>query len=126
MVNMANFDYHNENPFDLKENDCTIRAITFVTGLNYYTVKHKMELVAELLECTATCPCCYFHLVDYVFKFPRVNCKGMTVGEFAKRHPRGIYLIRMDSHISSIMDGRIKDTFDCSDYIATDCWFCGE
>lgn len=123
---MENFDYHNENPFGLAENDCTIRAITYATGLDYYQTRHKMELVAELLECTASCPCCYFHLLDYVFAFPREECRGMTAGEFAEQHPQGIYLIRMEGHISVTDSGRIKDIFDCSDYILTDAWYCGE
>lgn len=116
------FDYYNRNPLGIEEEDCVTRAISFCSGMSYFTTRKKLQLVAELLDCDELCPCCYFHLLDYVFKYKRVKCKGMTVGEFAEQHPRGLYLIRMDGHISVILNGRIKDIWDCSKRMATDCW----
>lgn len=116
------FDYYNRNPLGIEEEDCVTRAISYCANWSYFKTRKKLQLTAELLECEELCPCCYFHLLDYVLKFDRVKCRGMTVGEFAKQHPKGTYLIRMTGHISVIKDGRIKDLFDCSSYVATDCW----
>lgn len=123
---MSRFDYYNRNPLGLEEEDCVTRAISLCSGYSYYDIRHKLELTAELLDCQALCPCCYFHLLDFVFKFPRVEVSGISVGEFAEQNQRGIYLVRMDGHISTIWDGRIKDLFDCSREIITDAWYCGE
>lgn len=123
---MANYDYYNRNPLGLLEEDCVTRAISLASGLNYYDIRHKLELTAELFDCPALCVCCYENLLDCVFQFPRIECRGMTVREFAEQHPIGIYLVRMEGHLSTIVEGRCKDIFDCTDYVVTDAWCCGE
>ena len=120
---MQDFKYVNLNPMGLNESDCVTRAIALVSKRDYFDIRRKLNLVSELLECEELCPCCYFHLLDYVFCYERVNCRDLTVGEFALQHPRGIYLIRMEGHISVIIDGKVNDTWRCHDKIATDCWF---
>ena len=46
------------------------------------------------------------------------GCKGnikITVEEFVRSHPRGIYLITMNGHITCCIDGCIYDTFNPKD-----------
>ena len=53
----------------------------------------------------------------------RVNCDGMYPAEFAEVNPQGRYLLRLNGHILSCIDGKIYDTFD-SRYmdLLTDAW----
>jgi hypothetical protein len=46
----------------------------------------------------------------------------MTVEEFADMHPIGTYLVRMEQHISIIIDNCIYDIFDCRDKVLTNAW----
>lgn len=46
------------------------------------------------------------------------GCKNnykITVGDFVRENPEGIYLITMNGHITCAINGHIYDTFDPSD-----------
>lgn len=123
---MAKFIYYNNNPFGFEEDDCVTRAITLCSGLSYFDISNKLKLTGELLDCEKLCVCCYDFLIEKVLKFPKVEIDmGMTVDDFAKQHPKGIYLLRMEQHITSLIDGTIYDLWDCSDRKISHAWFCG-
>ena len=110
---MAKFRYWNENPQGEKRNDCVTRAICFATNLSYPQVRKKLFHTAKLLDCTKLCPTCYGFAIQQVFGGVPKNCEGMTVGEFADKHPMGIYLIRIKGHLTVIKDNVCYDLWDC-------------
>ena len=114
--------YYNVNPLDLEEQDCVIRAISLAVGKSYYEIISLLEETTKIFNCEALCVCCYSYLLDNYFKFDKVNVSGMTPKEVAKIHPYGIYLIRMDGHLSCMINGCVYDIWDCSNEIITDCW----
>lgn len=114
--------YYNQNPDGDRENDCVTRAISLASGMPYHVIRKKLFHISKLLNCEKLCVCCYRHLLDDVFKYRRVECYGDTVSEFANKHPEGTYLVRMGGHITTIIDGRIWDTFDCGNEFCTDAW----
>ncbi|MCM1437807.1 MAG: hypothetical protein NC131_01155 [Roseburia sp.] len=66
---------------------------------------------------------CYDNLLEDYFGYKPVFVpQGITVGEFAKEHPKGVYLVRMEGHISVIMQGKSIDIFDCTDTPLTNAW----
>lgn len=119
---MARFVYYNINPDGEKASDCVTRAISLGTGLDYTTIRRKLYHSAKLFDCDKLNVDCYAHLLEDVFKFPKVNTYGMTVGEFADNHPYGIYLVRMSGHISTIWQGKVVDIWDCRDSLITNAW----
>lgn len=119
---MSKFVYYNVNPYGDKEEDCVCRAITFCTGLDYHDVEDKLRLIGRLMNCEKLCVCCYRHLLDDIFKFKRVDCDYMSVGEFADNYPYGTYIVRMNGHLSSVKDNTVYDIFDCRKLICTDAW----
>lgn len=116
------FIYHNINPDGDREQDCVTRAISLCCNLPYSTVRSKLYHTSKLLDCEKLCVCCYKFLIEEVLKCRRVNCDGMRVGDFAYNYPNGTYLVRMDGHISSVINGDLWDTWDCRDRIVTDAW----
>lgn len=119
---MSRFVYYNKNPNGDRRNDCVTRAISLASGLPYPEIRRKLFHTSRLLNCDKLCVACYRHLLDDVFKYPRVKCYGNTVNEFAQKHPKGAYLLRMSGHITTIIDGTIFDLFDCGDIEITDAW----
>ena len=119
---MARFSYYNINPDGVRKNDCVTRAISLASGLDYKEVQEKLFYTAKLLNCEKLCVCCYRHLLDDVLKYRRVDCDGLMVGEFADTYPNGTYLVRMNGHISCIIDGTIYDIWDCRGEWLTDAW----
>lgn len=111
---MAKFRYWNENPMGKKVSDCVTRAIKLASGLPYSTIRKKLFHTKELLDCESPyCTTCYSFLVQQVLGGVPTNCNGMTVGEFADRHQKGTYLIRIEGHLTSVINGNLYDTHDC-------------
>lgn len=119
---MARFVYHNVNPDGQRASDCVTRAISLGSGLDYPIVRRKLYHSAKLFDCDKLNVDCYCHLLQDVLKFPRVNCEGFTVEEFADTYPYGVYLVRMDGHISTICNGEVVDIWDCRDCEITHAW----
>ena len=116
------FIYHNQNPKGLRVSDCVIRAISLASGIDYNTIWKKLYYCGKLLDCDPFCLNCYSFLLNDYFKYPKVNAKNLTIKEFSETHPKGIYLVRVSSHISVVYDSNIIDIWDCSNEIITDCW----
>lgn len=120
---MSEYYYLNLNPLGEDEQDCVCRAISLATGRDYYDIERKLWLTARLFECDELCVCCYHHLLDKVFEYPKVYCRDMTVSEFMRKHRRGTFILRMDGHCTCIINGRLFDTHDCLDKVVTDAWY---
>lgn len=119
---MSKFVYLNVNPDSQRKSDCVTRAISLASGLPYAKVRKKLFHISKLLECEKLCMSCYKHLIEDVLNYRRVNCQDMTVGDFADLNPSGVYLVRVDGHISTIIDNVCYDIWDCRDQFVTDAW----
>jgi hypothetical protein len=112
---MAGFRYWNENPQGQEISDCVTRAIVFATNTPYAKVRKKLYHTARLLECEKLCPTCYSFAIQEVFGGIPIHCEGLSVGEFADKHPKGVYLIRIKGHLTVIKNAVCYDLFDCRD-----------
>lgn len=110
---MAQFRYWNENPQGEKRNDCVTRAIAFATNLPYSVIRKKLFYTAKLLNCEKLCHTCYSFAIQEVFGGIPIHCDGMSVGEFADKHPYGTYLIRIHGHLTVIHDCVCYDLWNC-------------
>jgi len=54
--------------------------------------------------------------------FERFCINDITVREFARIYNKGIFLVTMRNHITTIIDGTIYDTFDPSSRIVWCAW----
>jgi hypothetical protein len=120
---MAKYSFLNLNPLGELEEDCVTRAIALVLCEDYYAIKRKLELVAELFECEKLCVCCYKFLLDEVYKLERIEeYAGVTIKEFAKHHKQGVYLIRVDNHLTALVNDTLYDIWDARDEIVRIVW----
>ena len=120
---MAKFRYYNRDEDGVHRNNCVTRAISLASGMSMGETRRKLRCVATLFDCYRRIFLnCYKHLIENVLYYKPLNCDGMTVEEFADMHPIGTYLVRMDSHISIIIDNTIMDIFDCRDHMLTNAW----
>lgn len=113
----------NLQPLGRLEEDCVTRAISLATGEDYTTIQDKLYYIGKLFECEQLCVCCYKHLLDYVYNCTRIEAvQGMTINEFLKTFPHGVYLIRVSGHLTCVIDGEIIDTWNCADKIVDIVW----
>ena len=93
------------------------------SGLPYEEVEKKLWLTAELYNCDKLCKFCYSNFINNVLKYTEISeCEELTVGQFADRHPFGIYLIRVPFHLTCIIDGVCYDIWDCRDEVCDRVW----
>lgn len=119
---MSKFIYFNDNPDGTKTDDCVTRAIAFTTGIPYTKIRQKLLYISKLYDCPRLCVDCYKHLIEDVIGATRINCKGLTVGEFANEHPYGTYIVRINGHVTCIIDNAIYDIWDCRDRMCDIAW----
>lgn len=122
---MNNYVYYNSNPLSLHEEDCVNRAINTALDVDYYKVKKQLVLIAELFDCEALCVCCYERLLELVYHLKRMdNFKGMPIWEFCEMFKSGTFIIRVDGHLTCVIDGIIHDIWNCEDEIIDIVWQC--
>ena len=109
------FKYYNANPKGRNVNDCTVRAISLATGRTWDETYRELSHFAQI---QAIMPDDVIYIDEYLAnRFPVVcDCEGLeiTVEEFVRNHPLGIYLITMAGHITCSINGIVYDTFDPS------------
>ena len=118
------FYYYNNNPNLFIENDCVTRSISLVTQKPYEDVADDLFYTGKLYKCEKLNLYCYENLLDHVYKMPKISeAVGMTIEDFSKKYIDGMFLVRVDGHLSAVINGKIYDIWDCSQKIITDCWF---
>lgn len=117
------YQFKNLNPLGKRELDCVCRAISGALEINYYEIQNKLELIGALFECDKLCVCCYKFLLDNVYNLERIEeYKGLTIKEFIRCNPYGVYIIRVEGHLTYCENKVIKDIFDCSNEIVDLVW----
>lgn len=111
------FIYYNANPRGRRVNDCTVRAISLATNTSWDSAYERLSRFAQA---QSIMPDEVAYIDEYLERhFNKIcGCKNnykITVGDFVKQNPRGVYLITMNGHITCAIDGDIYDTFDPSD-----------
>lgn len=120
---MARYQFLNVNPVGKIEEDCVCRAISLALDEDYYKIQEKLYLVAKLFECEYLCVCCYKYLLDNVYDLKRIEeVKGMTVEEFANHFPIGVFIVRVEGHLTCVIDNNIMDIWNCKDEIVDLVW----
>lgn len=112
---MAHYKFLNLNPLNKNEKDCVCRAISLGLQKNYYEVLEELELIGKLFKCEKLCVCCYKFLLDNVYGLERIEeAKGMKIKDFIQKNKKGTYLIRIEGHLTCIINGICYDTWDCT------------
>jgi hypothetical protein len=116
------YKFLNINPLNKKEEDCVNRAISLALCKDYYVIRNKLYLIADLFDCDTLCVCCYKHLLDDVYQLPRIDMKGYTIKEFIRKYPKGTFIIRVDGHLTCVINGKCYDIWDCTDEVIDIVW----
>jgi hypothetical protein len=114
------YKFHNANPLNRFEDDCTIRAISCATGKSWDCVYDELS---DLAQIKGTMMDNKDFIIDYLdTRYRRVPYLPNTVGETADRYVFNILLITMNGHICCSKYGIIYDTFDPRDRFVEEAW----
>ena len=114
------YKYYNANAKNNFIDDCVIRSISVAEGKTWDETYEELSILARkeaLLFSSVP------FVEDYLdSKYKRVCYKSKTVGDFVEKHPKGIYLITMNGHITCSYYGTIIDTFNPENRIMKCAW----
>ena len=121
---------YNPNPVGRRVGDCSVRAISKALGVDWETayamiasngfamgdMPSSNSVWGAVLRQNGfkkqvipnSCPDCY------------------TFADFARDNPRGTFVLGTGTHVATVVDGNIYDSWDSSDEIPAFVWFRGD
>ena len=108
--------YINLNPRKKSVGDCTIRAIGIATDRNWYDVYLDLCLFGMLMcDMPSSNAVTTAYLKKKGFSRHTVTeelSEDYTVKDFCKDHPQGVYVIGTGSHLTTVIDGTLFDSWN--------------
>ena len=111
--------YYNIHPRHLAVDDCVKRAVALATGMPYMLVQRGLN---EHKRVTGVKRFYDFpnprSYMENVLGIPNVRMprgSSVTVGEFARKNPKGRYVLSVSGHWTACVDGVVYDTWDCTE-----------
>lgn len=121
---------YNPNPAGRYVGDCTIRAICKLTDQDWDSVyagtTFEGFLRKDMPSGNSTWGS-YLNRLGYVRRGLPDTCPFCyTVKDFCHDHPRGKFLLALDQHVVTVVDGDYYDTWDSGNEIPLYFWTKGE
>ena len=111
------------NPQGLLTNDCTVRAVCAVTGMDWYAAHDALcYLSRELADIPSTNRVWWTFLGGIGFRrmaLPNTCPDCYTVEKFAADHPAGAYVLGPWEHAVAVIDGDWWDAWDSGQTVPT-------
>ena len=110
--------YVNLNPRKKSVGDCTVRAIAIATGsawVDTYLDLCLMGMVMADMPSANSVTTAYLRNKGFRRRTIPDDCPDFyTIADFCKDHPKGTYIIGTGSHLTTIIDGDLWDSWDSS------------
>ena len=122
--------YYNPNPAGRFVGDCTIRAICKLTNQDWDTVYVGTTLEGfikkDMPSCNSTWGA-YLKKLGYTRHIIPNTCPDCySVRDFCLDHRTGRYLLALDQHVVTVVDGDYYDTWDSGNEIPIYYWMKGD
>lgn len=114
------YEFYNENPLGLFENDCFIRALSCATQRSWDEV---YDDISDEAQRKGTMMDDREFVINYLdSRYTRVPYLPYKVYEVALNYPDNVILCTMNGHICCIKYGTIYDTFNPGNRIVEEAW----
>lgn len=116
----------NPNPAGKEVPDCVIRAICIALNMPWIQVFDELYSVARMdfnMPSADTVWGHYLYLKGFEpFLLPDECSKCITIEEFTRRFPQGIYIIGTGAHAVAIVHGNYFDSWDSGSEVCSFFW----
>ena len=106
----------NLNPRGKQVGDCTVRAISLATGKDWYDTYFGMALQGAIMcNMPSANSVTTAFLKNNGFRRRTIpdDCPDFyTIEDFCKDHPQGVYVIGTGSHLTTVIDGTLFDSWN--------------
>ena len=110
--------YVNLNPRKKSVGDCTVRAIAIATGsawVDTYLNLCLLGMVMADMPSANSVTTAYLRNKGFRRRTIPDDCPDCyTISDFCKDHPKGTYIIGTGSHLTTVIDGDLFDSWDSS------------
>ena len=114
---------YNANPQYKRVGDCTVRAISKALDQDWETTFLWLCLYGFIFsDMPSSNQVWGAYLRDKGFVRHANDCECVTVECFCKENPNGCYILSLDKHVVTVIDGVLYDTWDSSDEIVIYYW----
>ena len=106
----------NLNPHGKQVGDCTVRAISLATGKGWYDTYFGMALQGAIMcnmPSANSVTTAFLKRNGFRRRTIPDDCPDCyTIADFCKDHPKGTFVIGTGSHLTTIIDGCLWDSWD--------------
>lgn len=118
--------YYNPSPTGRHVGDCAVRALAKALDTDWETAYAMISTNGYLMGDMPSSNSVWGAVLrQHGFKrsgIPNTCPDCYTIRDFAQDHPRGVYVVGTGSHVATIKDGRLYDSWDSSDEIPQYFW----
>ena len=111
--------YLNLNPYNKRVGDCVIRAIANSMGKDWVDVYDDVTRFGRIIKDMPSSNSvwgAYLKNNGYKRYIISNNCSNCyTLKNFCEDNPEGKFIVCLDGHVVSVIDGNYYDTYDCGD-----------
>lgn len=122
--------YYNPNPSGKFVNDCTIRAISKVTGLSWKEVYLDLTLegyIKDAMPSTNEVWGSYLKSIGFERHVIPNTCPDCySIRQFCLDYPNGTFVLATGSHVVAVVDGNYYDTGDSGNEVPIYFWVKGD
>ena len=123
---MSRWKKFNNNPSGRSVGDCSIRALSVALGIDWETAYALAALNGYLMNDVISADSVWGSVLRqngfYRHAIPNSCPECFTIGDFAEEHPHGVYVVGTGTHVVTVKDGIIWDSWDSSEEIPQYYW----
>lgn len=116
------FKPYNPNPDGLRTGDCTVRAICKSTGKTWNRVFLGLCVYGFYIHDMPSANRVWGAYLKAQGFRKRPVYEDITVADFCRDHPSGVFLLGSDGHIVCVENGCYYDTWDSGQEMPLYCW----
>lgn len=120
------FIQYNPNPLGKVAEDCTVRAISKLTGKDWdeaYLLVCTGGLIEKTMPDQKSAIATLMNLIGYdKHSLPDTCPMCYTIKKFCRDFPRGKYMVATGSHVVAVINGNYYDAFDSGNEVLLNYW----
>jgi hypothetical protein len=126
MTGMSIWIEFNNNPVQRRVGDCAVRAVSVALDVDWETAYDLLAdagyNMADMPSADSVWGAVLREHGFYRAAIPMTCPDCYTAADFARDHPRGVYVLGFGGHVATIRDGHLYDAWDSSNEIPQFVW----
>ena len=118
---------YNKNPTGRKVGDCAVRAVSVALGVDWEKAYSMMAVngyaMGDMPSSNSVWGAVLRQHGFYREVIPNTCPDCYTAEDFANDHPKGVFVLGFGTHVATIIDGNIYDSWDSSKEVPQYFWY---